>query len=316
MGRPLRVCVSLLFVCAVGASPPAIAAGGIHLAPKQGQLWLQRQTIHRHQKIQHIVVLVQENRTIDNLFNGFCVAQFVCADTVSVDPYRGVPLQPQSLAGPVEPVHNHKSFVREYDGGTMTGFAKDYYAFVPATENAAYRALVTLDGVLGDEVFQPNMGASFPAHQYEIAGQSGGYDPEHEAIVGNPKKHNGSTCIARPNSRVQTIDMTSKYPGHFSSDYPCENYQTIFDLLANRGISWRYYTRSEQGIWVPTQTIRHLYGSPNHITPETRFFKDLARGDLASVTYITPDARNSDHAGFVKDPLAGPRWVSRVANAI
>ena len=51
-------------------------------------------------KLKHIVVIIQENRTVDNLFNGFCInGGTTCANTVTVDPVSGTPLVSQSLAG-------------------------------------------------------------------------------------------------------------------------------------------------------------------------------------------------------------------------
>ena len=44
-------------------------------------------------KIQHVVIVIQENRTVDNLFNGYCNPNGQCANTVAtatiVDVYFG-----------------------------------------------------------------------------------------------------------------------------------------------------------------------------------------------------------------------------------
>src|SRR5579885_2584768 len=56
-------------------------------------------------KLKHIVVVIQENRTVDNLFNGFCEPNGDCADTVTVDPVSGTQLQEFSLAAPFGAAH-------------------------------------------------------------------------------------------------------------------------------------------------------------------------------------------------------------------
>ena len=50
------------------------------------------------------------------------------------------------------------------------------------------------------------------------------------------------------------------------------------------------------------------------LTPQTRFIKDVGKGVLKSVTWITPICDNSDHVncggGF------GPSWVASLVNAV
>jgi phospholipase C len=278
--------------------------------------------------LDHIVVIIQENRTVDNLFNGFCVSKQVCADTVTIDPWTNTPLQEFSLASPFDPTHSHGSFVTEFAGGRMNGFLKtpiychgpasrcppSVLAYVPPAETAIYRKLAAVDGVLSDATFQTDEGPSFPSHLYAIAGQSGGYDHGHWAI----ESGSGSCNTKQPVS--QQILMTSAFPGRIGRPtLPCKDFSTIFDLVANAGYTWRYYSDHEGGFFSAPEAIQHLYGSPNFITPSTRFVTDIAGGTFANVTFIMPASEHvSDHPGLVpaKDPLAGPKWVASLVNAI
>ena len=122
-------------------------------------------------------MIIQENRSIDNLFNGFCVTTSQCANTLPYDPYQpsSPPLKPLDLpAG--GPSHSHEMFVSEYDGGKMDGFAGLPDSYTPLADTVAYQQMFTADGILNDNIHAPNMGPSFPAHLYGISGQAGGYD--------------------------------------------------------------------------------------------------------------------------------------------
>lgn len=278
-------------------------------------------------QLKHIVVIIQENRTVDNLMNGFCVNDAVCADTVTVDPYTNTPLTQWSLASPFDPSHSHSNFVTEISDG-MKGFANEQiichgprsecppsvYAYVPASETAIYRQMATVDGVFSDATFQTDSGPSFPSHLYAIGGQSGGYDDDHWAIV------SGSGNCATKHLNSTQINMTTRFPGRIGNKtYPCKDFQTIFDLLANAGHTWRYYSDSTTGFFSATQAIQHLYGSPNFIPNSTQFLSDVAKGALADVTFVMPsDEKVSDHPGLVPpdNPTAGPQWVAQVVNAI
>ena len=327
---------SLRSLALLGITLPALAMGcaardasSLHSLPSAMPQAHAHSRVHRRSpssQIQHIVVVIQENRSVDNLFNGFCVNATICANTVTVDPVSGTPLVPQSLATTFGASHSHGQFVTQYDDGKMDGFTHSIgscrknkppscpysvFSYVPASETAIYRQLATVDGVLSDGTFQTNQGPSFPAHLYAIAGQSGGYDDDHWAIAGG----SGSCGVQKP---VVQILMTTQFPGQ-QGNYvpPCKDFQTIFDLLANAGHSWRYYSNKSAGFFSATQAIQHLYGSANFITPSTKFITDVQNGNLADVSFVIPwSFKVSDHPGEVRDASAGPNWVASVVNAV
>src|SRR5215472_15300049 len=73
-----------------------------------------------HTPIQHVVIIFQENRTTDYLFQGIRGADIA---TYAIDSQGDkVPLQPISLATPWDLSQNHSSFLRDYDNGKMDGF--------------------------------------------------------------------------------------------------------------------------------------------------------------------------------------------------
>ena len=71
-------------------------------------------------KIQHVVIIFQENRSVDNLFNGLPGADTV---TTGLDTGGGhVNLQQALLTAPFDVDHSHIAFNTAYDGGVMDGF--------------------------------------------------------------------------------------------------------------------------------------------------------------------------------------------------
>lgn len=71
-------------------------------------------------QIQHVVIIFQENRTVDNLFYGFPGADTVTSGKTSTG--ATVALHPVSLAAPYDLDHSHTGFVTGYNGGNMNGF--------------------------------------------------------------------------------------------------------------------------------------------------------------------------------------------------
>src|ERR1022692_1486454 len=70
--------------------------------------------------IQHIVVIMQENRSFDHLFNGF-----PGADTVQSGMNHGirVPLKPTPLGNGTDADHTHTGWWQQWDNGKMDNFA-------------------------------------------------------------------------------------------------------------------------------------------------------------------------------------------------
>ena len=292
--------VSALFVLGCGGNSPASPASS---------------------KIQHIVIIMQENRSFDNLFNGF-----PGADTVPSGPSHGqmIQLQPISLEQGSDLDHTHIGWWMDWDNGQMDGFSHEKYpipnlsyAYVPQSETVPYWTLAKAY-TLGDRMFQSNTGPSFVAHQYMIAGQSANTDENPSAAPWG--------CDAPSKERVAVIGPNgTDLPGV----YPCFDYPTMADKLDEKGISWRYYAPSatQKGIgplsggfiWSAYQAIHHIrFGADwttDVISPNTQVLTDIPNGKLAQVTWIVPSRATSDHPG-PGATAEGPDWVASIVNAI
>jgi phospholipase C len=284
-----------------------------------------------HSRIKHVVIIIQENRSVDNLFNGF-----PGADTVRIGERRMGPvnLRPVDLDFPADVDHQHHAWVQSYDNGRMDGFADVFttpkqddefpYAYVPERQVEPYWTLARRY-TFADRMFQSNTGPSFPAHLYLIAGQA-------QYVASNPN-HLETTrfawgCDSPLNARLTLLDtLGNEVPG----PYPCLDFQTLADTANANGVTWRYYAPpidSLGNIWSAFDAIRHIRYSPrwrNVVSPETRVLTDAGSGDLPSITWVVPSAQNSDHAFPRKDTgkaigmrtgQHGPEWVASVVNAI
>jgi len=262
--------------------------------------------------IQHIVVIMQENRSFDNLFNGF-----PGADTVQsgMNGSQSIALAPVSLSDSRDLDHSHLRWAEDWDNGNMDGFAQSGaspatlpYSYVPEKDVEEYWTLAR-QYVLGDRMFQSNTGPSFVAHQYMIAGQSAN-------VAENPS---GSVwgCDADPSTTAAVLGPDGT---ETAGVFPFFDYLTVADLLDEKGVTWRYYAPSSGDnffILSAYQAIRHIrYGQDWHdnvISPQNRFLTDIAHGELAQVTWIVPDFAHSDHPGSGNE---GPSWVASIINAI
>jgi phospholipase C len=298
-------------------------------------------------KIRHVVIIVQENRSFDNLFHGY-----PGADTASFgyahDGTR-VELQPISLKAPYDISNGFRDFMRSFNYGRMDGYdlrtigplrgdniplnAAQYptFTFVRRADVQPYFDMAS-QYVLSDRMFQSNIDQSFAAHLYLIAGHAG-----HAANVPDGRPWG---CDAYHSTRVVTL---TKYRAEGRNVFPCFDFPTLGDELAQRGLPWRYYAPAlssarswehfisrhanlspnnggpEFGqLWTAYDAVAHdRYGPSwisNIVSPPSQFLRDAARGQLASVTWIVPDWKNSDHALSKSD--TGPSWVVALVNAI
>jgi phospholipase C len=275
--------------------------------------------------IKHVVIIFQENRTPDNLFHGLPGADIAnsgldtAGDTIA--------LQPIPLANTYDLDHSHTGFLDMYDGGKMDGantvkvtcgstcpYPNPQYGYVPASDNGPYMQMAQ-QYTFADRMFQTNEGPSYPAHQFIFAGTS---EPEAGSdllVSENPAAAAGEPgCLSTEQAQVVAIDPAGSEAQTVTS---CFEHQTLSDLLDAKGLSWRYYAPITTGIWVAPNSIQHIQAGPdwaNVVTPETQVLTDISNGNLATVSWVTPTAAESDHAK--SNDGTGPAWVASVVNAI
>jgi phospholipase C len=284
-------------------------------------------------KIKHVVIIFQENRSVDDLFNGLPGADTVKSGLNSTGGKTN--LQPIPLTAPYDLSHSHAAYEIEYDQGLMDGFNLEAcnsskaesdcekadelaYGYVPQSEVAPYFAMAEQYG-FGDRMFQTNEGPSFPAHQYIVSGTSTVSDGSTLRASENPssaKQRLSGGCDSPKGSLVQLIDENGE---ENQLMYPCFHRSALPDLIDAAGLSWHYYVAHlGPGLWNGIDAIEHIRKSSEYATdvvaPSSEVLTDIANGNLANVVWVTPTALASDHAGATNG--SGPSWVASVVNAI
>ena len=284
------------------------------------------------QKIQHVVIIFQENRTPDNLFHDLPGADIATTGLNSKG--EVIPLTPISLITTFDLAHTHKAFVDMYDHGKMDGADKvacnapcpsnAQFKYVSPPEVAPYFQLAE-QYTFADRMFQSNQGPSFPAHQFIISGTSAPTDRSElfaaENIDGPMLRGNGSFlrsgCAGLPGESVALIAPDGKEHG---AVYPCFEHPTLMDVLDPQQVSWRYYTTPwswQNVLWTAPDAIRHLRFGPdwsNVIPSPYQVLADVSQGQLPAVSWVIPSGQSSDHAGA--NDGTGPSWVSAIVNSI
>ena len=319
----IAIAVAALTCCSAesGASPDAVPAFAV---PSAGQ------PVGRY--IKHLVIIVQENRTFDNVFYGFPGEDTPTYGNMrtSRDPHAlvvKVPLRPAPF-GKQDECHGFVCGLLDWDHGKMDGFGlpllnpgepagRRPYTYLPRTQVAPYWTMAK-DYVLADRMFSTQFDASFVAHLDLIAGTSSVSPTTSEVGVpsampwGCNAPAGTTTNLLHPN-RVETAD---------NGPFPCfTQFATLADTLDDAGLSWKYYAPAlgqPGSLWSVFQSIKRVYQGPDWekdvISPQTRVLQDAAAGNLASVSWVIPDSQDSDHAGITTD--RGPSWVASVVNAI
>jgi phospholipase C len=279
-------------------------------------------------KIKHVVIIIQENRSFDDLFQGFKGADTQSYGYTSTG--QKVKLQPVPLEAPWDIDHSSTSFFEACNGtgklpGTdcrNNGFDQEYvscgsscpyphpmYGYVPRSESQPYFDMAS-QYVIADRMFTSHLDASsFISHQYIIRANASSSVDYPSGIWG---------CDGGPSDVVNTINQERQIGNPVQA---CYNSETLGDELDAAKLTWGYYTASINGdgnLWNAYQAISHIrYGkdwSRNVITPQTQFFDVVSSGKLPVMSWITPTCENSDHAGC--DSNTGPAWVVSLVNAI
>ena len=304
-------------------------------------------------KFQHVVIIVQENRSTDNLFHDQVLINHGADIASSGLNSQGqtIPLTAEPLAIPYDLSHKHDAFVAMYDGGKMDGAdqievmcppgfpkcapANPQYYYVKPSDVAPYFQMAETYA-FGDRMFQTNQGPSFPAHQFILSGTSAPTAASNMFAAenpmgpgpGNPDLDTG--CTAPSQETVALIDPSGD---ESSTQYPCFDHPTLTDLLEVKGVSWHYYadsvSPSQTSIWTAPNAIKHICqpGTQNGqlvctgtewtsnvvLSPST-VLTDIANHQLAQVVWVTPDGMDSDHPSG--NTGGGPSWVASIVNAI
>ena len=313
-------------------------------------------TLAVQSKIQHIVVIFQENRTPDNLFQDpVLIQRGADIQNYGVNSEGAtVPLTPIALGIDWDNDHSHPSFTKMYDGGKMDGAGNipltcgnwndchpspnRPFNYVQASDVQPYYALAETY-TFGDRMFQTNEGPSFPAHQFIISGTSAPSSPGQtnsnffvaENAAGTTPGITG--CLAAAGQYILLIDPANPDPNTNETEqsFPCYDHPTLTDLLDTQKITWRYYTPLAGNLWTAPNAVQHICGptpQPPNATACTGAI--WQQSVVVNNKQVFTDIQNNQLASMTWvipsgpesdhagtiDANEGPGWVSSIVNAI
>jgi phospholipase C len=270
--------------------------------------------------IKHIVFIIKENRTYDNLFGRFAGGDGATTGVTydgQVVPLRPLPDKQTDLQ------HNHSSAVTDINGGAMNGFSKVVdkagQQTMQAYTTASPGQLPAYWGwahryTLGDRMFTSVPSSSYPNHLYAVAGQSAG------VIDGPSDGTRWWGCDGPPDTTVPIASPDTMSVARRVS--VCLNIPSVAGEIHPRsGVSWSTYGAMPGQLgygWVALDAIKQVRESGHwnsHYAPWQWFRSDVRHGYLGSMTWITPPFNESDHPGG-PSLCQGENWTASQVNAI
>ena len=267
--------------------------------------------------IKHVVFIVKENRSFDNMFGhwndqGSGRTPVNTASTGRTSTGQVINLQDMPDAVSHDICHGWGCFVQSIDNGKMDQFDLqnagapcslngDYECY--GVQTAAQMAPYFTYGeqfALGDNYYTSIKTATTPNHLYTVAAQSGG------VITNAP-----DGCDSAPNDDLAVLDGN----GNLSQQYPCVDMLTLMDELQASGVSWRYYADTK----IPfnaMELISHLRFGPLWVNnvPDSNFVTDVQNGKLQQVSWLMATGEATDHPPF--SLCFGENYTVNAINAI
>jgi phospholipase C len=299
-------------------------------------------------KIQHVVVIMQENRSFDSYFGTYPGADGIPMQngvpTVCVpDPAQGTCIKPYhdsqdvNRGGP----HTQAAATADINGGKMNGFIGqveqaqrscgaffDPVCSAPGSDAMGYHDSREIPNywayangfVLQDHMFEPNASWSLPAHLFMVSEWS-------------------ARCSV-PRDPQSCVNTDSPVPiGIKPAPEPAPNYAwtDLTYLLHKHSISWKYYvgegtqpdcadgemscTPQPQRVGTPDIWNPLLFfdtvqqdGQIGNIQTTSHLYADASSGMLPAVSWVVPNGGESEHPP--SRVRAGQAYVTSLVNAL
>jgi len=277
-------------------------------------------------KIQHVIIIMQENRSFDSYFG-----VYPGADGIPMKNGKPTVCNPDPLTGKcVAPFVDHKDqnpgaphkaadSIADIDGGKMDGFVAN------AAKRCSSASHCAADQVMGYHVKSdiPNYWAyakNFVLDEHMFESDASWSFTSHLAMVSAwsakcPDPTNPMSC----KSDLLPRDRTTNVPEPFA-------WTDLTYLLHKDNVSWGYYldhgeqsTTNPNGvpkIWdvLPGFTDVSQDKQTGNIQTLTDFKAQAKTGTLPAVSWIVPDQEDSEHPSALVS--TGQAYVTRIINAV
>jgi phospholipase C len=300
-------------------------------------------------KIKHIIIIMQENRSFDEYFGTYPGADGIPMQngvpTVCVnDPQTNTCVKPYHNSALVNAGGPHAAATAATDinGGQMNGFIKAFRGGQkacksPDTPGCAVGATPDVMGwhdareipnywtyaqnfVLQDHMFEPNSSWSLPSHLFMVSGWSAQC-----SVPGDPM------------SCVNALDGPKTAPSALNTSKNDYAWTDLTYLLHKANVSWAYYlsagsepdceddamlctlkaqNKNVPGIWNPLpgfDTVKQD-GQLANIQDVSSFFTAAKNGSLPQVAWVVPENSVSEHPPA--NIGAGQAYVTGLINAV
>jgi phospholipase C len=368
--RASRMAFLALVLTAVGAAASSTGRGGVparlvaDAAPVPAG-------VAARPFVKHVVVIVQENRSFDNFFGGPAPSAPSGAPSgsppPSAYPNADSAWPPGVAAHMVSTPIDDNSANGGHDGWACLNqslpYARfstnqwiaassspppanctangNYFRFVPQSQRTIYWQIARAYG-LGDRFFAATNSASYPPHQFLVAGDASFTVPVERAapapdaanevrrwwiadqptvgpaeFPGCSDKGPASGPVVGPSVFTTTVSTND-------NRMACYDRPTYADRLDAAGVSWTHYTTAmpAKDLGVFDGFINSVaWNGPTHVLhgghflPTTQVLRDARAGKLPEFAWVKPPCiKQSDHPG--QGGHNGPNWVGSVINAI
>ena len=248
--------------------------------------------------VTHVIEIMIENHSFDNLFGSFAGADGIPANTSLLNPNAYFDSAPD--VHPVWAGSNEGDVTGEINNSTVAeqmamddqpgrGYLMDHYTVFPQ------------DGIAAITEFGPQFDPDeqYLASAYELA------DHNFQPVIA-PTQPNVLTAL---NGTDHGWVYNNLEPG------PTPPWNSIFDELTAHGRSWKiYYALPPSAL---TGTVWPQLLPPGHaadLTTGPAFFADLAGGNLSAFSFVRPGVDYSTEPP--EDIGQGDAWVGQLVNAV
>jgi phospholipase C len=273
--------------------------------------------------IQHIIVVVQQSRTFDNLFAGYPGANAPTSGLTSTGQH--LPLKPVALGAGVTceiPWMSGRYFDVAYDHGKMDGFNRLNpndplcpYTRVERSQVTPYWMLAQ-QYALADRFFPSTVFGNLTNSLYLIANTSASARDEATVSTGSPIEQ--ASCTAIPGTTTIVVGPNGM---NQNGPFPCYTFETMANTLDAAHVSWRYYAGGNGPLdssWNAFGAIKHVRDGADWNTnisgSASNVLADLRDGKLAAMSWVVSDLTDSDAPS--SKSANGPQWVSSLVEAV